>query len=178
MDAAGPLVFAVQMTVTVLMRMAVIVILAIAMAVTVAVIRARFRFERSIHRAHSRTESARHRFEHVIRRNPQASVADFNRYVTVTEVIGNTGKFARIVAFDMQQLLGCRNDEHEPIVCGHEHVSPAQHFTARHHERHLFPRSEFRPQSRALPPLERQLEAQFDLRAAGRWHPTGAMMDF
>jgi len=76
----------------------------------VVAVGAGFRLERRLDRRHFRAEPLQHFLEHVVGRDPQISVAHFDRHVAISQVIGSARQIGGFRALDMQKLLGRRDD--------------------------------------------------------------------
>jgi hypothetical protein len=99
-----------------------------------AAIRARLRLERRHRVIHMRAQTLQHVFQHRIGFQLQLSGIHFHRRVAIAQVVCGARQGNGVVSMYNQHILRCGDHAHEATVVGNEHVTVAQHRSARQHQ--------------------------------------------
>jgi hypothetical protein len=100
------------------------------MLVTTAV-RARFRLERHRHLIHACADALQHIGQHRIIFKLQIIRTDFDRCMTIAEVISGARQSQRIFRADNQHGFGSSDYAHQTTIISDQNIAVAQHCTAR-----------------------------------------------
>ena len=127
-------------------------------------ISAGLRLKRQRHLLDHRADPLEHIREHRIVFELQIIGPNFNRRMPVAKVISRPRKRQRIPRGDHQYSLRRRDHPHQRTILRDQHVTIAQHGTARQHQRHLFTVVERRRQTALATcvEIERQRRRTFD----------------
>jgi len=110
--------------------------LVVAMLVTAA-IRARLGLKRHRHLIDGCSDALQHIGENRIEFELQIIRADFNRRMTIAEVIRGARERQRIFRADHEHGFRCGDHAHEAAVVGDQHIAVAQNSAARQQHRHF-----------------------------------------
>jgi len=109
-----------------------------------AAIGARLRLEGGFDCRNSRTKALQHFLEHAVGCDPEVAGADFDRHMSIAEVVRGARERLRTIAFDVNQLFHFRYHFNDASIGRRHEVAAPQHLPSRQHERNLFARDELR----------------------------------
>ncbi len=110
------------------------------MFVSGAAIRAGLGLERRHRTADFRAEAFEHPFQNVIVAEAQVTLTDFDRHVSVAEVIGDLGQRRGRCSFDVQHTLRLRDNFNDAAVGGRDQIAAAQDLASRQYHADFFAR--------------------------------------
>jgi len=126
MVVVAVMIMAMIVVTVVMMIVAVMRVIIVTVRVAGLGIGAAFGIERRLDLDHLRTEPLHHGFDDMVAANAQALGHDLRRQMTVAKMPADANEMVRVLAADLQQRLGCRDDLDHPAVFQHQRIAAAQ----------------------------------------------------